>query len=145
MVYKEVQKDLFSVDFTKYKAAHCISIDCKMGGGIAVPMKKRFDLWGLRNIVDESIEKYNTQYPVTIYYNNVYNLITKERHFHKPTYKSLQSALEQMKDFIIEVGQKHIVMPKIGSGLDGLEWPKVSKIIKDTFEDVDVEILICYI
>ena len=38
---------------------------------------------------------------------------------------------------------KKIAMPVIGCGLDRLEWCKVSEIIKEVFEDTDVEILVC--
>ena len=34
-------------------------------------------------------------------------------------------------------------MPIIGCGLDKLQWDKVSKIIKEIFEDTDIEILVC--
>lgn len=33
-------------------------------------------------------------------------------------------------------------MPKIGCGIDRLNWKKVSEIIKEIFEDVDIEIII---
>lgn len=36
-----------------------------------------------------------------------------------------------------------LAMPKIGCGLDILEWNKVSEIIKDVFKDTDIEILVC--
>jgi len=38
---------------------------------------------------------------------------------------------------------KYIVMPKIGSGLDQLSWPKVREIIKEVFDSTDIEILVC--
>ncbi len=34
-------------------------------------------------------------------------------------------------------------MPKIGCGLDGLNWDIVRSIIKEVFKDTDIEILIC--
>lgn len=34
-------------------------------------------------------------------------------------------------------------MPKIGCGLDKLEWDKVEEIIKETFKDCDIDILVC--
>ena len=36
-----------------------------------------------------------------------------------------------------------IAMPIIGCGLDRLEWDKVSRIIKDVFQEEDIEILVC--
>ena len=43
MHYQELQKDLFTVS-EDYYLAHCISSDFVMGGGIAVPFNKKFDL-----------------------------------------------------------------------------------------------------
>ena len=34
-------------------------------------------------------------------------------------------------------------MPIIGCGLDRLEWSRVSNIIKEIFENDDIEILVC--
>jgi hypothetical protein len=36
-------------------------------------------------------------------------------------------------------------MPKIGCGLDKLDWSKVRSIIEDIFEDVDCEIVVMYL
>jgi hypothetical protein len=36
-------------------------------------------------------------------------------------------------------------MPKIGSGLDKLQWPRVREIIQEVFINFDeAEILVCY-
>lgn len=34
-------------------------------------------------------------------------------------------------------------MPRIGCGLDRLQWDKVKTIIEEVFADTDVEILVC--
>jgi hypothetical protein len=141
MKYSEEHKDLFSANFNEWTPAHCISADCKMGAGIAVPMKKKFKLGGLSESVDPMLFKSG----FCIYHNKVYNLITKKRFFHKPTYESLGSALTSMRIHAEQNGINKIVMPKIGSGLDGLSWPKVREIIHEVFEPTNIEILVCYI
>ena len=140
MEYKEAHRNLFSVDFKKYTPAHCISSDCKMGAGIAVPMREKFNLSGLKDL-----DPIFRDSPTCIFYNEVYNLITKEKYWHKPTYESIKTSLNNMKLHAEQNEIKHIVMPKIGSGLDRLSWPKVREIIKETFEDTNIEILVCYI
>lgn len=40
---------------------------------------------------------------------------------------------------------KYLAMPKIGCGLDRLQWGKVKEIICEVFKDMDVEILVCYL
>ena len=50
-----------------------------------------------------------------------------------------------MKRNIITNKIKYVAMPKIGCGLDRLQWGKVREIINETFKDLDIEILVCYI
>jgi O-acetyl-ADP-ribose deacetylase (regulator of RNase III) len=142
MVFKEVCRDLFSVNFKKYTPAHCISQDCHMGAGIAVPMKKKFKLSGLKNAID------NLEVPLTIpntfYHNGVLNLITKKKYWHKPTYDSMGMALVGMFLLAQQHNIKYIAMPKIGCGLDGLSWPRVRQMIQEVFEETDIEILVCH-
>ena len=76
---------------------------------------------------------------------NVFNLVTKAYHYNKPTYKMLYSALEDMRDQCEALGVKHLAMPKIGCGLDGLDWSKVSAMVKEVFGDLDIDILVCYL
>lgn len=141
MILKEEKRDLFNVE-NKYYLAHCISSDCEMGAGIAVVFQKQF---GLRNIL---LTKYNPnkrKHPTCILEKRVFNLITKERYWHKPTYETLQDSLNEMKKIIINNDIKFVAMPKIGCGLDRLQWGKVREILNEIFKDVDLEILVCYL
>lgn len=145
MIYKEEYRDLFSVP-DDYYLAHCISADFALGAGIAVQFNKKFDMRNqLQKKYPDYINKWHHYKMVgdCIRAGRVLNLITKERYFHKPTYKSVESALIQMHYVIEELGIKKIAIPTIGCGLDRLSWDKVSEIIKDVFDDVDVEILVC--
>lgn len=138
MKYSEMKMDLFTVD-GKYSLAHCISADYKMGAGIAVEFVKRFDM-------KKSVMSVGTgTYPDCIYINRVFNLVTKERYWHKPTYVTLQAALNKMKEIVIAEDIKFIAMPTIASDLDRLEWTKVKDYVIRTFEDIkDLEILVCF-
>ena len=145
MTYKEEIRDLFSVP-DDYYLVHCISADFAMGKGIAVEFNKRFNMKTKLHIcfykyLDEFI-KNNYQFDCLVM-DKVFNLITKERYWQKPTYKTMQGALEIMKMMATENGVKKIAMPIIGCGLDQLQWDKVSKIIQEVFEDTDIEILVC--
>ena len=139
MTYEERYEDLFNINFDEYTPAHCISADCKMGAGIAVPMKKKFKLSGMRDQFDQTLFTPG----VAVYYHNVYNLITKKKYWHKPTYDTMAAALASMYYHATQHGISKIVMPKIGSGLDRLSWPKVRELIKVIFKDIDIEILVC--
>jgi O-acetyl-ADP-ribose deacetylase (regulator of RNase III) len=55
----------------------------------------------------------------------VYNLITKPLYHNKPTYDDLERSLVAMKKHAIDNKVKRIAMPRIGCGLDGLQWRQV--------------------
>lgn len=132
----EERRDLFTVD--DYYFAHCIASDLRMGAGIAVPMQKKF---GLRNKILAS--NHSVDNPTCILTDKVFNLITKKKSSGKPTYASLEVSLKKMRDIVVTEQIERIAMPKIGCGLDRLQWGRVREIIKSVFEDLDIEILVC--
>lgn len=135
------QKDLFDFKNTEYKFAHCISKDYKLGAGIAKQFCKHFNMRNrLINSINEGIKP---KVPGCVFIDPVFNLITKDRYFHKPTYDSLSGSLYEMKQLSIDMNINKIVMPQIGCGLDGLKWSKVKKIIYEHFNDLDIEIVVC--
>lgn len=145
MIYKEEARDLFAVS-EEYYLAHCISADFGMGKGIVIEFNKRFDM--KRKLQSKYPDYINEWHRRKWSFNciledKVFNLITKERYFHKPTYDSLYGALNLMKFISIQKGIAKIAMPIIGCGLDKLQWDKVSEIIKEIFKDTDIEILVC--
>ena len=145
MIYKEEIRDLFSVP-EDYYLTHCISADFGMGKGIAVEFNKHFDM---KNKLHTQYPDYVNQWHRSkmighcIHEGRVFNLVTKERYWHKPTYISITYALKHMRTLCYLNNIKKVAMPIIGCGLDRLEWSKVSKIIQTLFEDVDIEILVC--
>lgn len=147
MIYLEEIRDLFSVP-DDYYLAHCISADFGMGKGIAVEFNKRFDMKHiLQTKYPDYVNQFHRQKRLSgcILDGRVFNLITKEQYFEKPTYETMFDALHEMKVlcwFHFEKIHK-IAMPTIGCGLDGLEWDRVSRIIKYVFQEEDIEILVC--
>ena len=143
MTYKEEKKDLFLVDFSIWTPAHCISRDCKMGAGIAVPMKQYFFLDELKKHIDEYTYIKLPPIGFSFYYNDVYNLITKKNYWDKPTLDSVWDALMDMFVHARKNNINKIVMPKIGSGLDKLLWDDVRIMIIDLLVETDIEIMVC--
>ena len=70
----------------------------------------------------------------------IYYLITKVKYYHKPTYQSLQASLTSMKDHCVSNGVSCVSMPRIGCGLDRLDWSKVAEIITSVFAGTDIKI-----
>ncbi|MCA1064675.1 macro domain-containing protein (plasmid) [Rossellomorea sp. AcN35-11] len=138
MKYNEVYMNLFTVD-NEYLLAHCISSDAAMGKGIAVDFCRRFNLYELQRLAQHSPLKVGSCAKV----GRVLNLVTKKKYSDKPTYNSFTLAVHNMKNIAIKHNIKKIAMPKIGAGLDRLNWTKNRSIIKDVFSDTDIEILVC--
>lgn len=137
MRYQEIHKNIFTVS-DDYYLAHCIASDLRMGAGIAVPMQKKFALRGKILSTGKSVH-----FPTCVLTGSVFNLITKNKSSGKPTYDTLQKSLECMKEIAQKESVKKIAMPKIGCGLDRLQWEVVRNMIQNLFSDVDVEILVC--
>ena len=132
-------RDLFTVP-QGYYLAHCISADFALGAGIA----KTFDeVYNMRFKLFREYDNYVYEGGDALPIDNVFNLVTKPKCYHKPRYESLREALEVMRDIMDINAATKLAMPKIGCGLDKLSWQEVYDIICEVFKDTDVEILIC--
>ena len=145
MELREEKRDLFSVP-EDYYLAHCISADFAMGKGIVVEFNRRFDMKNkLKAHYPDYLDQWQKEKKSSgcVLAGRVFNLITKERYFQKPTYETMRGALECMKALCAQKDIHRVAMPVIGCGLDRLEWEKVSAVIRDVFAGTDVEILVC--
>jgi O-acetyl-ADP-ribose deacetylase (regulator of RNase III) len=148
MIYQEKQKDLFNYYDKGYYLVHCISADFALGAGIAKEFEKRFHLREeLINILGKNWYEKDFQGSAAYIHKgkNVIDLITKKRYYQKPTMESMKTALIKMKKICEKFSIEKIAMPKIGCGLDRLNWINVSEIIKDVFDDTSIEIVVCYL
>ncbi len=139
MNYSEVTGDLFS-STNGHTLVHCISSDCKMGAGIALEFNNRFPdmksyCLSLNPMIGDALFYHNKE-------KKVFNLVTKKFFHHKPTYYDLEHSLISMKRQLKTLNISQLAMPRIGCGLDRLNWGKVQGIIKSTFVDTDIEIVI---
>ena len=139
MTITTVNKDLFTMA-QGYYLAHCISADFALGAGIA----KTFDsVYNMRFKLFRNYDNYEFHGGDALLIDNVFNLVTKQKCWHKPTYESLEESLEMMKEQLDFLGATKLAMPKIASGLDRLNWSQVYDIICEVFDDMDIEIVIC--
>lgn len=137
MTYVEEHRDLFSMP-DSYHFAHCIASDLGMGAGIAVPMQDKFRV---RSKISNS--GVLLQHPTVVKTGRIFNLITKARSGGKPTLNALHQTIIMMRDIAVQEDIKQIAMPKIGCGLDRLQWGEVREILKSEFANTDVELYIC--
>lgn len=148
LVYK--RKDLFTVP-TSYNLCHCISSDFALGEGIARQFADRGTKAALNKFYGRFMSKPEQRWqgegyclftPATEW--GEFNLVTKEKYWHKPTLDTMEQALRKMKELLSSNDfPKKIAMPRIGCGLDRLKWNDVEKIIEKVFEDFEIDILVC--
>ncbi len=153
MNYHELKGDLFSIyERNKEKnvyLAHCISSDFALGAGIAVTFNQEFGI--KRKLLKQYPNTYTNEYDALppmqkgscILTDNVFNLITKRYYYDKPTYKNFTNALIAMRDLAIKNQVKIILMPKIGCGLDKLDYKKTKQLIHNVFYQTDIVIITC--
>ncbi len=106
--------------------AHCISRNARQSAGIARKLKDKFP-------VLKTIRPYEGKIGgVVVREENgtiIVGMVTKEKHFHKPTYENLEKALLELKKYALQNGITALALPCIGAGRDFLHWPTVRQII----------------
>lgn len=73
----------------------------------------------------------------------IYYLVTKALSRGKPTYDTMWSSLLCLKTHIKKNNVKKLAMPRIGCGLDRLDWDTVKQMIEFVFRTEDIDILVC--
>jgi len=106
--------------------AHCVSRDFAMSAGIAVIFSNLFG--GKEELKNQNV---NIGEVAWLYRDSryIYYLVTKENYWWKPTYDSLRNSIRNLFILSKKHNVKSLSIPKLGCGLDGLQWAKVKQII----------------
>ena len=141
MKYREVYMNLFDVS-KEYALAHCVSRDFKMVAGIAKQFKKRFP-----EMKKYAICKDYRVGDIVFYVSKnkqlIFNLVTKKRFYQKSTYRTFENSIKNLKIFCDTFDIEKLAIPLLGEGFDKLNWEINKEIIKNTFKDTNIEILVC--
>lgn len=164
---QEINKDIFEwIEENKKDNVivlmHCISNDCALGAGIAKAIDEKFqEKESIKRAFGENLSWYGHGYNLTTGHLTiedvsprifVCNLVTKEFYWNKPTYTTLHEALESSKGLLQATArfakreglEMKIVMPKIGCGLDKLDWNRVKEMLIQ-YAGLDFDITVCYL
>ncbi|XP_053680076.1 ADP-ribose glycohydrolase OARD1-like [Anopheles nili] len=138
---REIEGDLFSAP-KDHALAHCVAADLKMGAGIAVRFKQ---LYGkLDELKAQNIGVGGVAVLADGPSRYVYYLITKKTYNLKPTYDDLTKSLQAMKEHMAANGVEKLAIPRIGCGIDGLEWGKVKEILNNVFGEGGLYEIVVY-
>lgn len=72
--------------------------------------------------------------------NKVLHMVTKESSRIPPKWKDFKRTVVNLKKTCEEKDIKKVILPQIGTGLDGLDWGKVMKVLQATFMHSNVEL-----
>ena len=125
-----------------HSIGHCISADAKMSKGFADFLSQRIP--GLRDTCRRTKLLTGQTFPFWDQTSNryVYNIVTKAKFPEKPTLSTLFLTLEEMKTHAHLYGIPTIAIPKIGCGLDQMNWQEVVKLLRDNFAYSNIRIVV---
>ena len=123
---------------------HCISADAQMSKGFAqflserVPRLRRTCTCRRANLLKDQVfpfwDSSSRRY--------IYNLETKEKYSDKSDLQTLATTLESIQSHDTMHGVSTIAIPKIGYGLDQMNWKDVVKLLRDIFAYSDIQIVV---
>lgn len=116
----EQKGSVFSLN-TRYALVHCIAEDAMMGAGIARTFRTKYP--DMQRYIRSKRPKVGD---IVIYEADdgrvIVNMVTKKSSWDKPTRVDFTEALITLCEWIDNKDIKYVGMPKIGAGLDRLDW-----------------------
>lgn len=144
MKFEEKVMDILEVP-NKYFIVHASSCDLDMSSGLAKILDNSYDLVnGIKRKINWNENYFHELLGDSILFNKVYTLFVKENSYDKVASENLKSAILTLRDMVEDEGVHFLAFPTICCGNMGMKWSEVKNIIKSTFYDTDVEILICH-
>ena len=144
-MYREINKNIFEADEVKglsipnVPIVHCISADYVMGKGIALEIEKRYNIRASLKIYGSN------KFPDCLVVNNIINMVTKPNYYNKPSYYSFEQALYLVALYCKQNNIERVAMPKIGCGLDRLDWEKCKGLIAKYLVNNNIDVTVYYI
>lgn len=119
---------------------HCISGDAALSAGFAKRMSEEFpedvsELRGMAPLKVCSIKNLGAE-PMQIH------MVTKNLKNDKPTMAHLIRCLRKTAELCTTMGVRDVQMPKIGCGLDKLQWHEVEDAIESTIARSGINVII---
>eukprot|EP00698_Gefionella_okellyi_P003441 TRINITY_DN1322_c0_g1_i1.p2 TRINITY_DN1322_c0_g1~~TRINITY_DN1322_c0_g1_i1.p2 ORF type:complete len:127 (-),score=28.07 TRINITY_DN1322_c0_g1_i1:306-686(-) len=118
---------------------HCISVDLVMGKGVAKIFRDMFG--GMEELRAQHISKGGCAH-LKRGGRFIFYLVYKDKWHHKPTLQDLRSSLIALRDLCGAHKVQRLSIPRIGCGLDGMQWKEVAPLIQDVFAAMNMAITV---
>jgi hypothetical protein len=116
----------------------CFATDSDVSVGVGLP-KLMNDTYHLEKQL--SGETYDPG--TAVFFGNCVALVVKESCYDNASETYLEEALADLRKQCLTNGFDRVAMPKICTGNNGLTWKVVKKMIKETFKDTGIFVMIC--
>jgi O-acetyl-ADP-ribose deacetylase (regulator of RNase III) len=145
-MYREVEGDLFDRKWGFDAIGHGVNLEGVMGSGIAPSFRRLSEtMYGnYRVICQQGLMKPGAVYPYYVEENIgeygqpdpfwIYNCATQVKQGPNANYVLIALAAHHMLDHALHNNIRSIGIPRIGCGIGGLEWERVSYILQSIFE-----------
>ena len=138
--------DIFEENVTAIvNPVNCVGV---MGKGLALEFKKRFpaNYQAYQEACSNSLVVLGRVY---IFKTNsihglkyILNFPTKHHWKDRSRIKDIENGLNDLMGVLLEFEIGSVAIPALGCGLGGLDWKDVSKLIEETFSDVNKKIIV---
>jgi len=128
--------------------AHCINADFAMGAGIADQLNMEFGIRAeLEEMIDPAVRRIGNVVVLKRQLANgaivsIFNLITKATARDRPTYEDFTLAVTRLRDSCLHQRVTSLGIPRMGCGIDRLEWPRVRSILESTFAESGISLTV---
>ena len=134
----EVSGNLFDSE-TTISLVHCVSADFKMARGIALTFRRKFGNTDRLRKLNKKVTEIAT---LEMENRTIIYLITKEHYWQKPSYQDMFRSLMNLRKLCEERHITHLACPRMGCGLDGLNWDIVHAMLNYIFQNTEIKIRI---
>jgi O-acetyl-ADP-ribose deacetylase (regulator of RNase III) len=136
--------DLFTVS-SPQAVAHGCNCAGAMGKGIAVTFREKWPLMyaRYRELCGAKLFCLGDVFEWAEGSTKIYNLGTQKTWKSKAEISAIKTSVERLSILLAKSGISEIYMPRIGSGLGGLDWADVKIIIESIFGDNPIQVYVC--
>lgn len=144
---QQVMGNLFQLAPSDHALAHCVGADLRMGKGIAVDFREKY---GNKEYL---LQQGKSPGQVAVLPKEmcgrsapIFYLVSKLRSSdYGPRWEDFCSCLEQLRNLCVEMGVRHVSMPRIGCFNDHLSWPRVERQLYITFQKSPVSVFVFHL
>lgn len=132
----ESKGDIFETD-PSMPLVHCVSSDLKLTKGIALEFRRRF---GGLNQLSRLPRSVPDVLSLRLKEREIFYLVTKQYFWQKPEPEHLFQSLQKLRTLCEERAINTLTCPRLGTGLDGLQWDMVRSMLQYIFRSSQVTI-----